>query len=88
MRVMNLSRPGPTPAGVPRCRWCKKPLRVYDADRRGYNGDGLFCSLRCAYDLALVVIRRIEIEKVVVVPEEFEGELGSDGILRITEASS
>jgi hypothetical protein len=34
---------------IPRCLLCARPLRLQHDGSRGYDGDGLFCSLRCGY---------------------------------------
>jgi len=41
-----------------RCLWCRHGLRRWlrAEDRYGYNGDGLFCSLRCGYAYAVAAV--------------------------------
>jgi hypothetical protein len=44
---------------TPLCRYCRKPLNLWISGdgTRGYNGDGIFCTLRCGYRWALERIR-------------------------------
>jgi len=45
----------------PTCRYCTVTLRPWllkDKGRYGYNGDGLFCTLRCGYQWARYQIER------------------------------
>jgi len=41
------------------CLFCHQPLR-YDSlrvnDKRGYRGNGLFCTLRCGFDYAVAMV--------------------------------
>ena len=49
---------------IPKCRYCDKSLGLWNSGDvshgRGYCGQGLFCSLACGYDFAVVALRKTE----------------------------
>lgn len=41
-----------------KCLYCHKTLRKYPyGDGHGYDGDDLFCTLRCGYRYAVAAVR-------------------------------
>lgn len=58
-RTFNLADQLQTPRGIPRCRWCYEPIKVRQG-KRGLQGKGQFCRVRCALAWAHDSIRLID----------------------------